>query len=200
MARSLIHLNGNLLCAVDVETTGLDSEKHDIWHLCILPLDSNIKPIKELFPFYTLLKPARPENADPKAINKNTLAHSLLRGLDSDRAADMLYEWFKKIGLALDKKLCPLAQNWPFDNRFLYKWLGFQQFEEIFHPWYRDLLPTSLYLNDCADLNAEPVPYAKSNLSYLCAKLEVTNETPHDPLSDCVATAECYRRIMKRLF
>ena len=50
MARGMIHLNGNILCAVDVETTGLEVGFHEIWQIAVLPLDSNIKPNKDILP------------------------------------------------------------------------------------------------------------------------------------------------------
>ena len=48
MAQSLVHLNGDLLCAVDCETTGLNCKEHDIIQVCVLPLDSQIQPLKEI--------------------------------------------------------------------------------------------------------------------------------------------------------
>lgn len=200
--KSLIHLNGNLLCAIDLETTGFNPKIHDIWQIAILPLDSDIRPLKMegLSPFYIDIKPDRPQNADPEAISKDKLEKVLKDGLDSELAQMLLEKWFNKLQLAINKKICPLACNWPFDRSFLIEWLGLLNFEAFFHPWYRDVLAASLYSNDRADVNAEPVPYAKSSLAYLCSTLKVENISPHDALSDCVATAEVYRLMLKQLF
>ena len=52
MGNSMQHWNGNQLCVVDVETTGLDLFWHEIIQLCILPLDSDINPRTDVSPFY----------------------------------------------------------------------------------------------------------------------------------------------------
>lgn len=200
MGQSSIHLNGNLMCAVDLETTGLQVGIHDIWQICILPLNSTFEPLKGVTPFYFEMKPRRPENANPEAISRERLAKAINSGIDPDIAADMLVTWFKKLGLPEKKKICPLAANWPFDSALLKEWLTPLQFDEIFHPWYRDVIAAACYANDSADLNVEQIPYPKCNLKYLCSTLKVENQTPHDALSDCLATAECYRKMLKRLF
>jgi DNA polymerase III epsilon subunit-like protein len=200
MAKSLIHLNGNLLVAVDVETTGLIPRLHEIWQVAVLPLDSTIKPLKGVIPFNLILKPNRPEDADPDSIPRKKLVDACLTGIDQDIAADMLYTWFEKLKLAFEKRLCPLACNWVYDRSFLMEWLGHTQFSAIFHPWYRDVMCAAQYANDRADHHVEQVPYPKASLKYLCSTLKVVNESPHDALSDCVATAEVYRTMLGQLF
>jgi oligoribonuclease (3'-5' exoribonuclease) len=36
------HLNSHQLAVVDVKTTGIDVLKHEIYEICILPLDNNL--------------------------------------------------------------------------------------------------------------------------------------------------------------
>lgn len=64
-SRSMQHLNGNLLCCIDTETTGLISGTHDIWQIAVLPLDENIQPLKGVFPFYMDIK-----IKDPSVVTK----------------------------------------------------------------------------------------------------------------------------------
>ena len=66
MGTSMIHWNGHQLCAIDTETTGLDPNYNEIIQICILPLDSNIKPRKDVFPFYIEIVPDHPERASPE--------------------------------------------------------------------------------------------------------------------------------------
>lgn len=197
---SAIHLNGNILCAIDVETTGLRAGYHDIFQICILPLDSNFKPSKTVLPFYTEMLPRRPENTDPKAIslNKTEYAQLLINGLDSDRVADLLIEWFDKLPLPIKKNIIPLAHNWVFDRGFILDWLGHETFEHIFAPMYRDTMVAASYDNDRADFHVTQIPFPKVNLKYLCSQLKVENQRHHDALADCVATAEVYRRMVLR--
>src|SRR4030042_166775 len=136
----LQHLNGNLLCAVDCETTGLIPGKHDIWQICVLPLDADIKPLKTIMPFYVELRVKRPENIDHKAIKiaKVNWLEKQTRALEPFMAADLFDEWFEKLGLPLGKKIVPLGQNWPFDREFILEWLGHETFHQLFFPHYRD--------------------------------------------------------------
>ena len=199
MSRGMLHLNGNMLCAVDVETTGLDPNYHEIWQVGILALDSNIKPAKAFLPFYVNLKINYPERIDPKAI-RNRLAFAELqqRALDPFTAADLLDSWFEKLHLPIYKKICPLAQNWPFDRSFLIEWLGIKSYEHLFSPWYRDTMTTAILDSDLCNFKGEKILFTEYGLPFLCNKLKIKNERAHDALQDSVATAECYRRMLLR--
>ena len=197
--RGMLHLNGNLLCAVDVETTGLEPGFHEVWQVGILALDSNIKPAKNILPFYVNLKISYPERIEPKAI-RNRTAFALLqqRALDPFSAADLLDSWFERLQLPIYKKICPLAQNFPFDRSHLIEWLGIKNYEYLFSPWYRDTMTTAIFDSDLCNFRGEKIMFTEYGLAFLCNKLKVHNEKPHDALQDCVATAECYRRMLLR--
>ena len=192
------HLNGNLLCAIDCETTGFIPGCHDIWQIAILPLDSNIKPLKGIMPFYMDLQIKRPENIDPAAIKlaKVDFAKRQQRALDPWTVADQFDEWFEKLGLPLYKKICPLAQNWVFDRAFVIEWIGMETFDQLFSPHYRDTMTAALFCNDCADFKNERIPIPKVSLSYLGSVFNVKNLKPHDALQDAIVTAEVYRRMI----
>jgi DNA polymerase III epsilon subunit-like protein len=198
MGRSMIHLNGDILCSIDCETTGLVAGFHDLIQICILPLDAAIRPVTTIPPFYTLLQMKRPDNVDPKAMKVNGLKTGdiQLNGLDPWRAADLLEEWIAKLDLDRGKKISPLAQNWAFDKGFITDWLGGPTFDSLISYKGRDTMTTSLYLNDRADHHVEPVPFAKNGLKYLCSTLKVENTRSHDALQDCISTAEVYRRML----
>lgn len=192
------HLNGNLLAAVDVETTGLIPDFHEIWQIAILPLDFNIKPRKDIIPFYLDLQITRPENIDKNAIkmNKVEFAKRQQRAIDPFTAADMFDNWFDRLKLPIYKKICPLAQNWPFDRSFLLAWLGNTSFEHTFSPRYRDTMVNTIFHSDLSDFRGDKIKFVQHNLQYLCQKLDVKNQKPHDALQDCIATAEVYRRLL----
>lgn len=209
MAQSLIHANGNIICVVDVETTGLDPEIHEIVQICILPLDSLFKPIKEIRPFYVSIKPENTKNInkDKYASNfeetvkipKAKLASMINEGLERGTAADLLQDWFDKLQLPFNKRIMPLGQNWVFDRAFIIRWLGWKMFEDFFDPRYRDTMAAANYVNDKCDFMGQQCPYQKVNLGFLCSTMKVENASPHDALSDCIATAEIYRRMLMGL-
>jgi DNA polymerase III epsilon subunit-like protein len=202
------HWNGDQMCAIDIETTGLDPSWHEIIQIAIVPLDSNIRPRKDILPFYIQIKPESPERADREAMNVNRMdfAHLAQVGHDPEKAKDLLRDWTEKLKLpyskygAQRKRIIPLGQNYSFDMGFIKKWLGIPMYEEFFSHMFRDTMTVAAYLNDRAACHAEDVPFAKQNLRFLAKRLNVTYEEgrAHDALQDCLVAAEVYRQMINR--
>lgn len=204
---SMQHWNGDQLCAIDTETTGLSPFIHEIIQLCILPLDSDILPRKDVEPFYIMLKPEHPERIDKEAmkINHLNLDKLMSQGIDHIQAIDLLEYWFEKLRLPFTrggsrKRVIPLGQNYGFDRAFLYKWLGIELYNYLFHYHHRDTMCAAAYLNDSAAAHAERVPFSKLKLTYVAAQLNIEFDpaSAHDALGDCLRTAEVYRRLLHR--
>ena len=193
------NLNGNLLCSIDVETTGTEVGKHDIIQIAILPLDEGIEVSKKIQPFIMELIPGRKENIDSEAmrINRMKLCEIMVRGVDSFRAADLFLEWFERLKLGYEKKIVPLGCNWPFDASFIREWLGPETYKMCFHYFYRDVQVVANFCNDRAGWMGRDFPYPKVSLQYLCNVLGVEHDRAHDAIDDARATAEVYRRIIK---
>jgi DNA polymerase III epsilon subunit-like protein len=204
MANAMIHWNGNQMCVIDTETTGLEAGWHDLIQICILPLDSNLLPRKDVMPFYLEMIPEHPERADPKAMSINRLDFAIIgqRGHHPDKARDLLEHWIAKLGLPQtrygnSKKILPLGQNYSFDVGFMKAWLGTETYNDWFHYAYRDTKVAAAFLNDRAGMHAEKVPFAKTSLGSMAKKLNVRHEKAHDALSDCMATAGIYRQMLR---
>jgi len=204
MAFSMQHHNGHQMCVIDIETTGLDPYMDEIIQICIVALDSNIEPRRDVMPFFIEIAPVNPEAVSPEAmsVNKLDLVRICQRGHDREKAKDLLDNWVNKLKLPYTpsgerKRILPLAQNWVFDSAFIKRWLGPNTFSGIFDGRYRDTQTVSLYLNDRAAVHGEKVPFSKNNLNWLCSKLNVENHKAHDAMSDCLATAEVYRRLLQ---
>lgn len=195
----MAHLNGSILCAVDTETSGDVAGHHDLLQICCLALDYKLDPWPVYMPFYNLIVPKRPDTFDPQSRKVSRLRYTdaMLKGIEAYKAADMFEEWFQNLGMAPGCKIVPLAQNWPHDRQFLIDWLGKESFEYYFDARYRDTMVTANFCNDLADFTQEPLPYAKTNLAFMCSTLGIDYRQAHDPLNDCLATAEVYKRIMK---
>lgn len=212
------HLNGDILCAVDTETTGVVPGFHDIIEICVLPLDSNLEPMRGVLPFNLILSPKRPDNVDINALrvskqhdfgfdfedvhmSSDRLVKSILEGIDPYTAADRLVEWFQKLNLAPSKRLVPLAHNWPFDRDFIRDWLGVTGMEMIFSHRYRDTMVYSLIENDrCHMRGISNYPYAKNTLGYVAGELKIDKGRCHTALGDCLTTAQVYKAMMQRSF
>jgi len=205
MPKCMQHWNGNQVCVIDTETTGLEPGWHDIVQVCILPLDSNFEPRQDVIPFYLNLKPDSPERADPEALKINglKLAELAIKGIDTEKAKDLLDAWIEKLDLPYTKygnrkRIIPLGQNYSFDLGFMKAWLGVDRYGELFDYHYRDTMPAALYLNDRAAMHAESVPFPKVNLRYLASTLKIPYERKHDALEDCRVTAIVYKRMVEQ--
>ena len=197
------HWNSNLMCAIDVETTGLNPFFHELIQVAILPLDCNLDIRKDVPAFCINMRPDFPERTDKNAlaVTRKKLKDILNTGHAPEVAKDLLMDWVEKLNLPLNKsgfnrcKIFPLGHNYSFDLQFLKQWLV-DEYDDIFHGLYRDTMLSALYLNDRAGMHCERLLYPKVDLTYLCNCLKITRERSHDALQDCIATAAVYKRMV----
>ena len=194
MGNSMQHWNGNHLCVIDTETTGLDVDWHEMIQLCILPLDSNLNPRTDVVPFYVNMIPDYPERASKGAMRKNKLKIPELvkSGFDRVKVIDMLDDWIQSLGMPVTnygraKCVIPLGHNYAFDRSFIMQWLGRELYDQWFYYHFRDTMIYANCINDKAAMHAEKVPFSKTGLQYLCSTLKIKTEKAHDGLSDCIA-------------
>jgi DNA polymerase III epsilon subunit-like protein len=193
-----IHLNGNIFCTVDTETTGLCPNENSVIELCILPLNSDYSINKSVLPFNMMMQPIPGKKIDRDAmtINKIDLPKVMTSCVDAYKAADLLVEWFEKLRLPAYKRIIPIAQNWPFDRAFIMNWLGRLTYELLFDRHYRDTMALAASYNDIADLRGERIPFPKISLGALATRFGIVNPDPHRALGDCVTTAGVYKNLL----
>lgn len=205
MANSMEHWNGDQCIVIDVETTGLDPKRHEIIEIAAIALDSNFVPRRDVLPFDIYMKPNFPERIDKKAMQVNNicLMDVMKTGFDSFTAIDLFEKWVDKIGLTFlmageRKKIRPLGHNYAFDKSFIEPWLGPETYKHIFSHLYKDTMIAAQFANDKAAMHAEPVPYSKNSLTWLCRAHRIERIRSHRALSDAKATAELYRLMAKQ--
>lgn len=200
----MVHLNGHLLCALDIETTGRDPDLHEIYSIAIVPLNEWYMPDKNHRILDLFMKPDLEENIDWEAMKKNNNQDDVIRalreGTDKYEAADYLVDWKNKLNIPEQKLIVPLAQNWAgIDKIFIQKWLGILTYDQVFHFHYRDTMTAALYLNDRAEANNEQIPFPKVGLQYLCSQLGVErNGRSHTALDDAVTVAAVYKKLVEQ--
>ena len=188
-------LHGNRLAAVDLETTGTTPDYHEIVQIAVVPLNESFIPSGS--PFVSWVRPEFPERAAIEAMDANGLDLQFLESTpDSEKVATPLVEWIESLGLPQDRRLIPISHKWTFEFSFLTAWLGQKLFESLFHYHARDAMTFALSLNDRMELLGHERPFERVSLHDLCQKLQVVNDHPHDALSDAVAEAEVYRRLL----
>ena len=195
----LLHLNGNLMVSVDLETTGRQPGFHEIIQVACVPLGPDLKPAADLQPFYTEVRPDFPERAEKQAMCKHSIPMEelLLHAPTQDKVRDLFVEWFERLDLPFKKSLVPLAHNWAFEASFLKAWMGINLFEDLWFSLARDGMLLALAINDRAAFRGEEIPFNRVGLGSLCNKFGVVNASAHDALADALAEAEVYRALLQ---
>ncbi len=194
----MTHLVGNVLAAIDFETTGRRPGYHEIVQIAILPLDHNLQPHPDVPTFYLNIRPNHPERCERGAFAVHGLDVDLLmlHAPSQDRAIDLLLEWFNRLDLPQNRVVVPLAHNWPFESAFLKMWLGIELTDQIFHSHARDSMLLAASINDRAFFTGEKIPFSKLGLVPLCKQLGIEYTKAHDALADCQAATELYKRLL----
>lgn len=199
-ADSLMNLNGNVLCSIDFETTGLVAGYHDAIEVAIVPVDCDLQPSKKVPPFVYLLRPKdrHPDSWTEEAarVHKISREKLIIEGVEPFKAADAFVDWVQRLGLGPNKKIAPLAYNWPFDRGFLHDWLCPQTFEMWIWHRYRDAMPLVLALNDKAEMDMRDCPFPQTGLQDVRARLQLPQNTAHRALGDALTHIDVYRELM----
>lgn len=199
---NLLHLNGNLLCAIDLKTTGIDPNRDSIIEICILPVNAEFRPHKKILPFNTFMKP-NIDAVDLEEFRRRErvrIVESALKGMDPYIAADRFDEWYGKIGLPPHKKIFVLSYDWTLKQQFISKWLGPVNYDSCFSNYYRDVIVAAQYSNDRADLLGEKAPYPKLHLQYLISQTKSEGNSKQDSLWRCITILDIYKRMLKHVW
>ena len=197
----LLHLNGNLLVSVDLETTGRQPGFHEIIQIACVPLGPDLKPAPGLMPFYTEIKPNFPERDEQQAKYKHNIPMEqlLLHAPSQDKVHDLFVEWFERLDLPFKKCLVPMAHNWAFEASFLKAWMGINLFERnLVQPCPRRDAAWPSAINDRAAFRGEAIPFNRVGLARRCATSSTSSiANAHDALCDALAEAEVYRALLQ---
>jgi len=174
----MVHLNGNLLCAVAIRTTGKLPKIHDLFEVCVMPITHSLKPDMSRLPFHFNLVCKRPENLWPEGENYRIKGYNKAafykmqaeNAVDPYSAADTFEQWFDSLQLGRNKTLYTLTYDHGFVKPFLIDWLGTKTYDYIFDYRVRDVLGTTLFMNDRADISNTQIPYPKTELSCMATR------------------------------
>jgi len=197
------HWNGNQVCSIDLETSGLDPLIHEILQLAILPLDQSYKPRRDVPPLYINILPESPDCVDYKHISRKKYLATVAHGFHVESAKEVFYQWYKKLRLPVSKygrpkRIIPLGHNFnAHDRNFLLKWLGREEYDLFFSPLARDTMTASLFVNDRDDMHNEDVHIVNLTLTATARRLNIDTFGAHDALIDAKITAEVYHRLTK---
>ena len=195
----LLHLNGNLLVSVDLETTGRRPSYHEIIQIACVPLGPDLKPAQGSCPSTPRSSPTSPNGRSKQAQFKHNIPMEqlLLHAPSQDKVKDLFVEWFERLDLPFKKSLVPMAHNWAFESSWLKEWMGVTLFDDIWYSHARDGMLLAIAINDKAAFRGETIPFNRVGLASLCNKFNIVNANAHDALSDALAEAEVYRALLQ---
>lgn len=195
---SLPSMRGHVLCAVDVETTGVLAGYHEIIQIACVPLNQHFEPHPELKFFYLNMRPDHIDRAEKEAAQKHNISmESLNDCVSQDRGAELFSEWFDRLNLPLGKRLIPLAHNWGFERGFLTHWLGLDGVGYFWQSHPRDTMALCATVNDLYAWHGRNPPFNLLSLTALCNRFDIQLDKAHDALADCLATAKLYAELMR---
>jgi DNA polymerase III epsilon subunit-like protein len=194
-----IKLWGNEFIAIDVETTGLNPELHEITQLAAVVLNDEFKPRADV-PFFNIeIRPQYPERASAKALSKShqTLENLMINGLDHETAVHVWIDWLYKVVGYTGKLAVPVGYNFYFDRDFLIAFMGREGYDKAIYFKPRDVMGMLMYVSDRFEIFEYNPGFTSFGLEKCCEILQVHNERAHDALHDCLATAECAHRLLR---
>lgn len=195
---SLLNMNGNVLCAVDVETTGVLAGYHEIIQIACVPLNQHFEPHPDLKFHYLNIRPDYPLRCSEEAVAKHGITMESLEGcVSQERGAEIFVEWWRKLSLPFGKKLVPLAHNYSFERGFLTHFLGVDGLFDFWHPHPRDTMALCASINDLYVWHGRKHPFHLLRLTALCRRFDIKLDNAHNALADCVATARLYAELMR---
>lgn len=192
----------NRFVSLDVETTGLNPDLHEITQIGAVLLQDDFTVDETVEPFTMLVKPVNLGTIETAALTKSHLSLELLlaHGIDHETAVRFWHEWLYKITQIRGGKIIPVGFNIMFDRDFLINFMGRNAYEACFHPHIRDVMQMFIYVHDRL-CTAEYKPgFTSFGLKKCCEVLDVINLRPHDALHDCIATAACANRLLRIAF
>ncbi|MEK7662450.1 MAG: 3'-5' exonuclease [Patescibacteria group bacterium] len=176
------------LAFIDIESTGLDLERHEIIQIgCVLvkpiPRAGKGPTLEVLEEFELKIKPERIKDADPQALLVNGYNEAdWIFAIDIKKALEVLAEKVKDAVM--------VGHNVSFDHAFLEKAFEKNGIKNTMH--YRKLDTISIaYAKLYNDGDIE-----KFSLRALCEKLGIENKHAHTALSDARATFELYKKLL----
>lgn len=197
MISTPVHLNGNLLCAIDTSTTGLTPGFHEIVRIAIIPLMADWEPDKTLPFFDMMIQPQRTQTFEHPStkMSLQRIAYHRQHGVEPSLAADLFEMWFKKLGIPERKKIVPVGWNYKLhDLPFMKDWLGEQNYDYHFDWRIRDGLDAITFVNDLYDSWSFLIGFPKYALGSACKRFGLERPN-HTPIQDALAAAKVYKKL-----
>lgn len=201
-SHNFVHANGNLFCAVEVKTTGLDPNKHEIYEMCIIPITNTFERSQTIPWLDIMIQPNNIESIDwggqYKCFSTKQVREAMDKGFTRSTAFDLIMQWFNERNLG-GKRIVPVGCNYVFDSHFIKTNFGETFYNHIFFDHMaRDVCVIAQFLNDISWLRSEKYPFPLYNLQWLVSALKIKMLVKgHSAVVDAAKVIEIYRGQME---
>lgn len=183
-------LNGHIHVALDLRATEPQGE---VCELAIIPMRGMERHESNILHLHI-----RPEDWGRGRFGAKYRKRVALYGHPPHEAQALLEQWVAALQLRYNKRLIPIAHNWPAQRELLLQWLGPAPFEALFHAVeYRDLVPILRYWTEYQFRAGEHIPFPKCTLRHFAARFGL--DLPPYKLN-CLERADvvrqCYAKVM----
>lgn len=195
-----------VICAVDIETTGMDWSKHQILQVAIVPLDSGFNVCHDMI-IDIRIRAGRGE-IDPKAMEIHKLDPN--EGIDEYDFPVFLKRKMYVFGIDKIEPLGCFYDN--FDYPFLADAIDRHEeqvgtYRDLFSSLSRDVMKLAQSINDRYTANghqplfrpyygADGKEHSGLSLKDICKTLEIAHSWPHDAVEDAIAAARAYKALL----
>lgn len=173
------NLNTIKLAMVDIESTGLNIDQHEIIELAALVYDQESQQIVQ--EWETKIAPSHIETADPQALKINKYAENPGAYTTSLNSALI------KFNSVVRDCIC-VGQSIHFDLSFIEKAMRENNIKPLYHRRHIDTM--SLFWFTALKNNMSNI-----SLQDICNHYSVSNVGAHSALADCRRTFEIYKRL-----
>ena len=177
--------------SIDIETTGLDPDYHEIVQVSVVTFDKHYKPLEA---FTEYIKPDHPERMTREALEINKIdPKTITEDKSKDAIKNKLISWIEDQNCDIKVKLAPLGHNYSvFDLIFLKKWLQ-GDYNKNFDYHIIDTYQIANILRDAGIIDVE-----SCSLASLCSYLKIENPGKHNAYYDALYALEVYQRLIKK--
>ena len=201
----------NVICAVDIETTGLDPSQDEILQLAIVPLDlrnshqnsADFANCELRSPLNIRIKALNPERMSAEAQKITGLdPYEGLNALDAKKAVN---DWLRENNI---EKVIPVGHNYTkFDGPFLRNSQAVI-YDEVFSHHELDTLIIARFANKLCEIRKGEKRFLSLKLMDLAAGLGILSRPgrdsqtdacskPHDALSDATIAGEIFFKLFE---
>ena len=182
----------HIIAAIDLETTGLDVDRHEIIEIAIVPLNPDLTVSAVLPEFTARIRAEHSKTADADALKVNGLDPK--EGKSKSEVAADFRQWLAECDI---EKIYPLAHNLKFDMAFFCK--AFPAEARVFSHHGRDSMYFALAVNDISLRDTGEAKFSSAALWVVKEALGLPTDNCHSAIEDAKDAACVYRKLMALL-